>query len=287
MSIIYNPQSRGPAYVRAARLSRLLGEKAPHLPVTVMRTEHAGHGRDLAYDVAAQGGAPLVVSVSGDGGYNEIVNGVMAAGNEHAAAAVEAAGHANDHRRATSRQRLVDAIADGRLRRIDLLRLRIDLGGKERVVYAHSYIGLGLSSDVVVNLERPKGTLADVVTGFRTLAELKSVAVRDEQGARREFDSLILANINRIGNFATLSDSRHPDDGRFDIITFPRASKWATLALTLRAATLGLGSQPSATEMEFTPLQHVTLQVDGEVLDVDAEVPVRVEIARGALRTFT
>ena len=41
---------------------------------------------------AGLGGRPLVVSVSGDGGYNEVVNGVMDAGNDRAVSAVRAAG---------------------------------------------------------------------------------------------------------------------------------------------------------------------------------------------------
>ena len=39
-------------------------------------TPAAGHARDLARS-AAGSGEPLIVSVSGDGGYNEVVNGVM------------------------------------------------------------------------------------------------------------------------------------------------------------------------------------------------------------------
>lgn len=36
----------------------------------------------------------LIVSVSGDGGYNEVVNGVVQAGNPNAVCAVMAAGNA-------------------------------------------------------------------------------------------------------------------------------------------------------------------------------------------------
>ena len=68
-------------------------------------TERAGHARDLARD-AAQAGHPLIVSVSGDGGDNEVVDGVMKAGNDNAVCAAKAAGNANDHRRTTAQRRL-------------------------------------------------------------------------------------------------------------------------------------------------------------------------------------
>jgi hypothetical protein len=59
--------------------------------------------------------------------------------------AVIAAGNANDHRRATREQPLIDAIVAGDMRRIDLLRLTIGHGCDQRSQYAHSYIGMGLT----------------------------------------------------------------------------------------------------------------------------------------------
>jgi diacylglycerol kinase (ATP) len=90
-------------------------------------TERAGHARDLARETA-QTGHPLIVSVSGDGGYNEVVDGVLQAGNDNAVCAVKAAGNANDHRRTTAQRSIIDAITAGEVRRIDLLRLTIGDG---------------------------------------------------------------------------------------------------------------------------------------------------------------
>lgn len=90
-----------------------------------MPTEHAGHATQLSRS-AADSGRPLVVSVGGDGGYNEVVNGVMQAGNDQASTAVLAAGNANDHRRSIAELPIAVGIADGATRRIDLLRLSAD-----------------------------------------------------------------------------------------------------------------------------------------------------------------
>ena len=90
VEIVFNPQSTGDAQERAEELSAQLAERAPELPVTMRPTERAGHGREIARD-AARAGRPLVVSVSGDGGYNDVVNGLMEAGAESAYAAVLAA----------------------------------------------------------------------------------------------------------------------------------------------------------------------------------------------------
>ena len=124
VEIVFNPNSTGNASERAQELADELAERAPDLPVTLRPTEHAGHGREIARD-AAREGRPLVVSVSGDGGYNDVVNGLMEAGADGVFAAVLAAGNANDHRRVTRERPLADAIVDGEVSRLDLLRMSV------------------------------------------------------------------------------------------------------------------------------------------------------------------
>jgi diacylglycerol kinase (ATP) len=125
--VIFNPQSSGDGPQLAVELHADLTRRLPDIPVHLCPTERAGHARDLAR-TAAQTGHPLIVSVSGDGGYNEVVDGVVQAGNDDAVCAVKAAGNANDHRRTTAQRPLVDAIAAGDVRRIALLRLTIGGG---------------------------------------------------------------------------------------------------------------------------------------------------------------
>lgn len=90
-----------------------MGGRIPGLAVSLMPTEHAGHATQLSRS-AADSGRPLVVSVGGDGGYNEVVNGVMQAGNDQASTAVLAAGNANDHRRSTAEMPIAVGIAAAR-----------------------------------------------------------------------------------------------------------------------------------------------------------------------------
>jgi diacylglycerol kinase family enzyme len=70
--LIFNPNSTENASGLAAELRDELAVRQPDLPVMLQQTEHAGHAVDLARD-AALTGCPLLVSVSGDGGYNEVV----------------------------------------------------------------------------------------------------------------------------------------------------------------------------------------------------------------------
>ena len=71
--VIFNPHSTdGPPL--AEELHTDLTTRLPEVPVRLWPTERAGQARDIARQ-AAQTGHPLIVSVSGDGGYNEVVDG--------------------------------------------------------------------------------------------------------------------------------------------------------------------------------------------------------------------
>lgn len=279
--LIFNPKSTGNAQDKAQELCDELSVRAPDLLVELVATQHAGHARDLASDAAATG-RPLVISVSGDGGYNEVVDGAMRAGNDKAACAVLPAGNANDHRRSTRERPLADAIVSGKVSRIDLLQLTVD--GTSR--YAHSYIGLGLTPVVALDLEKGgKGSLRELVTTVRAFARFRPFEIERPDRTRGRFDSIIFANIHQMAKVATLSENGRPDDGAFEVITIRHAAKWKVLATAFKASLRGLGAQPSATEYAFTTVKAMPIQIDGEVMDLDANTYVRIDIAPKALRT--
>ena len=281
--VIFNPQSTGPAPQRAEELKDTLADRLPDVPLHLRPTERAGHARELAAQAAATG-RPLIVSVSGDGGYNEVVDGVMHAGNPNAVCAVLAAGNANDHRRSTGEQPLVDAIVTGDVRHIDLLRLTVGSDSDAHTRYAHSYIGMGLTPIVAIDLEKGgKGSFKEIVSVVRTFAKFRPFTIDVDPGGLRSLDSLLFANIDEMAKYATLSEDSRPDDGRFEIIALPHTAKWRILAVALKAATRGLGPQPTARHYRFTTVKPTPMQLDGEVIAVEAATSVSVDIAAGAL----
>ena len=281
VEIVYNPNSTGNATERAQELADELAKRAPDLPVTLRPTERAGHGREIARD-AARNGCPLVVSVSGDGGYNDVVNGLMEAGTS-AFAAVLAAGNANDHRRVTRERPLGEAIVDGDVSRLDVLRMSVDDGRAPR--YAHSYIGLGITPVVALELETGgKGSIREVFSTIRSFARFRPFEIRTSSGTER-FDSVIFANIREMAKFAQLSDEGRPDDGRFEVIILRHTAKWRVLLTAVRAAVRGLGPQPTAREYRFTTVNPMPVQIDGEVTELERGVTVEIEIVPGALQT--
>ncbi len=283
ITIIFNPNSTGDAPKLAGELRDELVPALPETNVRLQPTEHAGHAVDLARK-AASGPNALIVSVSGDGGYNEVVNGVMASGSTDAVCAVLAAGNANDHRRVTGRKPLGEAILEGQVRRIDLLRISID-GADTAPVYAHSYIGFGLSPVVAIDLEKgSKGALKEMFSVVRTFSKFKPFEIRQSDGRRRKFDSLVFANISQMAKYATLSEADdHPADGKFEVIIFPHMAKWRILLTALRATTKGLGDQPSYSQYRFSTLKPMPYQLDGEVKSVETSTDITIDSIRQAL----
>jgi diacylglycerol kinase (ATP) len=121
--LVYNPANPRVSLTLAESVRDDLRQHLPDMPVTVQPTRYAGHARELA--AAAATGRPLIIAVSGDGVYNEVVNGIMDVQGSSAVSAVAAGGNANDHRRSRRRMPLVAAIVDGRARQLDLLRLTV------------------------------------------------------------------------------------------------------------------------------------------------------------------
>ncbi|MFF1829862.1 diacylglycerol/lipid kinase family protein [Paenarthrobacter sp. NPDC058040] len=285
--IIFNPNSTGNAPELAEELQGKLKELLAYETDIVLRpTEHAGHAVELAREAAAGGGDVLVVSVSGDGGYNEVVNGVRQAENPKAVCAVLAAGNANDHRRTVGTKPLEEAIAEGHVHNIDLL--RISTGDAEPAEYAHSYIGFGLTPVVATELEKGnKGALTEMLSVIKTFSEFEPFEMRLPDGKRHKVDSLVFANIPEMAKYATLSEAEAiPADGKFEVVLFPHMPKWRVLLNALRATTQGLGDQPSVSSYEFTTLKPMPFQMDGEVKNVEAGVTVKVESVHEALPTI-
>ena len=185
------------------------------------------------------------------------------------------------------RRPLADAIVEGEVRRIDLLRLTLGDGDDARTRYAHSYIGVGLTPIVAIDLEKGgKGSFKEILSVVRTFAKFRPFTIDVQPGGRRSVDSLVFANIPEMAKYATLSESGRPDDGRFEVITVPHTAKWRILGVAVKAATRGLGPQPTARHYRFTTLKPTPLQLDGEIITTDAATPVCVDIAEGALATL-
>jgi len=285
--IIFNPNSTGDGPQLAKDLAAELKIALGNTPLKLVETKHAGHAIELAREAASEG-SPLVISVSGDGGYNEVVNGVMASGNDDATAAVLPAGNANDHARVMHDEPLVELILKGVTTNIDLLKMTVvDENNVHSSRYAHSYIGFGLTPTVALELEKGgKGSLTEIATAIRSFAQFEPFEVEYSDGTRAELDSLIFANINEMAKVATLSQDGNPDDGVFEVISIPHVSKVKAAYYATKAAVMGLGVQPSVRSFDFKTLKSMPAQLDGELWELNGVCRVVIRCQKQTFRTL-
>jgi diacylglycerol kinase (ATP) len=283
--VIFNPNSTGPSDELASRLENDMRKLGVDVPILLQPTERAGHARQLAYDAAKQRPRPLIVSVSGDGGYNEVINGALKAQFEGAqpVCAVLAAGNANDHRRTIAKRPLAEAIAQGEVEHIDVLNATVS-GASDQQRFAHSYIGVGLTPAVAIELNKTSlNRFKETLLCLKTFRDFHPVEIRSD-GKTLVLDSLIFANIGEMAKVMTVAENAEPDDGRFEVVVFPYKHKLHLLWNLVRAVVSGLKGT-SVTRYEFEAVKSMALQLDGEVIEVSAGDRVQISVNAGALAT--
>lgn len=271
IAIIYNPESTGDASRLAEELAQQINEARAKIGVgaNLTPTKRAGHAVELARDITLKYPHPLIVSVSGDGGYNEVINGVMQAKEKapHASpvVAVVGAGNANDHRRVMRSRPLIDLIIENKPKSFDLLHLSAQTDGFTLERYAHSYIGYGVTPQVGHELNRRGKSLLQEVSAilktYRTYAPFQI----ERDSTQLTLDNLIFANINEMAKFVKLDDTKTLRDGHFEVIELKHRSKIHMLFTLIKAAVVGFKSPPSYSTYTLTSLKKLPIQLDGEV----------------------
>jgi len=282
--IIYNPNSTGDSEVNAKTLARQLRKEGA--AVVVRKTAFAKHGEEIAANYAKKDEAITLVSSSGDGGYHEVVNGVLKHHSKHIVVGVLPSGNANDHYSALRKGSLVEAIRDKKFRSIDTIKVTATIDGKLWIRYAHSYAGIGITAHAAKQLtvERPN-IFTEKWIVVRSLLSFRYAKVR-EAGRVRRYSSLICGNIDTMSKVVKLSEDASITDGKFEISYVSFRSKLRLIAYLLTAATIGLKTSRSVRKYECTTTKRLPIQLDGEVYVVDAKSELVIESIKQNLRSI-
>ncbi len=286
IAIIYNPKSTGSSKRLARQLERRLTKRLPQQKIQLIPTKYAGHAEELAGEITRGYKRPLIISSSGDGGYNEVINGILYArekGGEPVAGLLPA-GNANDHYHELHTQDSVEAIAEQYEQYIDILSFRATVDGQPMHRYAHSYIGVGLTPEAGYKLNQSRFKLfSEVWIVAKVLLFLSSVKLI-VNGEVRHYDSLVFSNVTKMSKILKLSQTAKPHDGKFEITAFRRRNKLQLISSLLRTATVGLSGDRQAEEYSFKTVSRTLVQLDGEIIRIDAGCEAHVEIVPAALR---
>lgn len=287
--IVYNPNSTGPSKRNAFRLRNILKRRLPKTVKVIARgTKYAGHAEEIAASYAKDDERVLLISSSGDGGYNEIINGALAYKTRHLTVAVMAGGNANDHYHATARDDLVDRVIAGEKQLLDVIDVRATQKAEPWQRYAHSYVGVGLTAYIGKQLAQAKlNPVNEKWLVLKYLVKFGHVIIKLEgNNSWRRYSNVIVANIDRMSKIIQLSDKAEVDDGKTELYITPRQSVLETLRVVMRGAMFGLTPAKRTDQVTFIAKRNSELQCDGEVYQFDGGQPVTVQVQKRRLITL-
>lgn len=281
--IIYNPNSTGPSEEQALAFADKLKQADDSLDITCLATEYAGHGEVLAREYASEGKPYLLISSSGDGGYHELVNGVLSVPGNKVITGLLPGGNANDHYSAIHTEDIIDRIIRTQVTTIDTIRVEAWMKGELWSRYAHSYAGIGLTSHIGETLTKTQ--LNPIREAWIVVTHLFShspVKIR-RHGRTYYYNSIIFSNIARMSKVLTLTDNASFTDGKMEITENESRHIFSMLAHFLGGALGGFKSERRVNSYVFTCVRKTSMQLDGEVYYFPARTQVKVLAIQGNL----
>lgn len=284
--ILFNPNSTGKSKANAQALESELARRDGDMKVDLIGTEYAGHGEEIAQQLANSNQRILLISSSGDGGYNEIINGVMHSKRVSSKIVVSVipSGNANDHYHAVKTDSYVQHIISGKVQTMDVLQIRSRVSGKSMQRYAHSYIGIGMSA--VIGRELSSSALNffnEKLIVVRGLLRFRYVVIL-EGTKKRRYSSLIFSNIGHMSKVLTLSNESSIRDGKMEVTAITYRGKLFTIFNLMRMLVSNIAHSRSVEIFSFITIKSLLVQCDGEDFELYQGSLVEVTVCRDAIR---
>ena len=281
--IIYNPKSTGNSALNARRLRQDLKDLSFKQKVTLRPTKYAKHAEKMAETYAKKNKRTLLVSSSGDGGYHELINGILKVPKTRVMAGLLPSGNANDHFSAIGSPNVAVDIVAGKVRQVDVLKIESTMNGRPWVRFAHSYIGIGISPVIGRELNKIElNAFNEKIILIRQLMSYDYVSIKVGERKKR-LTSLVFANIPTMSKVLTVAKKSRIDDGKFEISSIEAGSKPQIFSRLFQASTLGLKEQSSKSSYEFSTIKPLPIQLDGEVYTIDSDSKVTVTCVHDGL----
>lgn len=286
--IIYNPKSTGNGKANAIKLADDLKEAGYPIEITLRETKRAGHIEEMARTYATSKKSYLIISSSGDGGYHELVNGIVDSSATNIVTGVLPSGNANDHYNAVVNNDtdIVQRIIAGAAHAMDVLKISSTIGGTPWTRYAHSYAGIGISPVVGEQLTKTDlNFFSEKWLVLKYLFVYKHTIIRID-GKKKRYSSLVFGNIDQMSKVIKLSKTSSTNDGKFEVSAITYKSKLRSALLLIKSATFGLDELGSFDRYSFESVRRLPIQLDGEVYMIDSNSTVQIECASGKLKTI-
>lgn len=257
----------------------------------LVRTEKAGHGRELARE-AVSDGVDLVVAVGGDGTLGEVVDGYLAVPESArrnttlstypAGSGCDFAGHMGVPREPEAWAKF---LAEGNRRRLDAGRATFRAAdGAPRSRHFLNVAALGLPGEVALSVDRHGkflgGTMTYLVEGVLAVLAAKARPMRLTVDGVAELEAryhlVAAANTSTFGGGMRLAPDADAEDGLLDLLTISDMTRPELLAMMPRAYSGTHAGRSGVTlrrarRVEIHSEEPLPLNIDG---DADGLAPV-------------
>lgn len=282
--IIYNPNSTGDSEKNAREFATEITNHDNGLAIKIIATKRAGHAEQIAKKYSTDKNT-VIVSSSGDGGYHEVVNGVVG-NNGTCTVAVLPSGNANDHHRAVAPDDMVASIIYAKTKRIEAIQVTSTANGKPWTRYAHSYVGFGLTPKVgkVLTDVRPN-VITEKWHVLKHAFSFKYVAITSD-GTVRNYRSLIVSTIDRMSKVIKLDETSMLNDGLMEVYESIHLSLFGTLKELLALGTTGISRSKRVKSLVLSATKPLLVQLDGEVFTLDKKCNIELVCVKDRIRTL-
>ena len=162
-------------------------------------------------------------------------------------------------------------------------------GATERRHFAQ-LAGAGLDARAIElvswELKKKLGVFAYVVAGLKAWREKPSAILAEADGRRANGSLVLIGNGRFYGGKLPFFPNAQPDDGKFDVVVFPKVTVGTVLRWTWSAATGSNAASRGATSwqtesLRLTSVAGVPFELEGDLV---GRLPVKVGILPRALR---
>jgi len=292
---IVNPAAGGgrSAKLAGSELARL---REHGLAIDVIASTGPGHASELAREAYDQGYRKFL-AVGGDGTAHEIINGVFS--QQRAVQRIELAflplGTGNSFLRDFTKngaESSLEALATGRKRRVDLIRLQHSTG----TIYSFNLLSMGFTADVGAITNRvfkPFGQLGYLLGVFVKVLQLNRRSFKMRCDDDKEWDErrclfLTFNNSKYTGGTMLIAPNADPSDAMIEYVRWGPIGRFGLIRMLPRLydgthIEHPLASRRAVKRVEFDLEGPVDVMIDGEIVTVQCQI---VEILPGAMDVY-